>query len=231
MSYPADAEIENIVRLVVDRLRSISGNSVLDPASVLPAPDNAVLRLPGKVISSRDLEGQLQGVKRIRIRPDALMTPVVRDELSRRQICIERITEEPLAPASHGVPPIQHTTKQIKIVLSAHRSTVLQSLLKDCTFQLESRARRACELVEELVADWNVERFVIWLTDQPYAISVSVSQHALESIRPVFLHDLTELQIAIQQAQPNLLVLDEKRWTTNQVVQAVRLLGKQVLTR
>ena len=61
MSYPADAEIENIVRLVVDRLCSISGNSVLDPASVLPAPDNAVLRLPGKVISSPTWKDNCRG--------------------------------------------------------------------------------------------------------------------------------------------------------------------------
>ncbi len=76
-------DIDRIVREIVSRLRA--------EMEVQPV---AALTVDARVITMSELDGKLKGVRQLRVRSRALLTPSVRDELTAKKIEIVRATSE-----------------------------------------------------------------------------------------------------------------------------------------
>ena len=72
-------DIDRIVREIVERLRA-----------ELEVKPTAVLSLDSHVITMHDLRDKLNGVQQLVIKPNAIVTPLVRDELKEKNIEIVR---------------------------------------------------------------------------------------------------------------------------------------------
>lgn len=243
MSHLADAEIENIVRLVVERLRSdgcacknrSAGSSLKSLGScALQAPSSkvppaSVLQLSGRVISFRDIEGRLSGVTSVRILKHAIVTPAARDELSRQSIAIQRVSQFHESTSAYATASTQpFSPPQIAIIVSKSKSQLLRSMAPDCDFHLVPAVEDVHQIIGELIQRWRSEQYWIWTTNQPYAVTAAIGKHVGVPIRSIGLPELAELEAAFEQSRPNLLILDEKRWTTQQVVRLAKSWRKLV---
>jgi len=75
-----EQQIEWIVMEVRRRLR------VAGDGKQATAHEGGELRLKDRVITLRSIEGQLSGITRLVVRPRAIVTPAVKDELKTRRI-------------------------------------------------------------------------------------------------------------------------------------------------
>ncbi len=76
-------DIDRIVREIVSRLRA-----------EMETQPVAALTVDARVITMSELEGKLGGVRQLRVRSRALLTPSVRDELTTKKIEIVRAPAE-----------------------------------------------------------------------------------------------------------------------------------------
>ena len=78
-----EVDIEKIVREIVHRLR----------AEMTAPSSGSTLTLEAGVITMVELRGQLEGVQKLIVKPCAVVTPLVRDELTDRNIELIRGAE------------------------------------------------------------------------------------------------------------------------------------------
>lgn len=197
------AEIESIVRVVLQRLRSMTApipGSTSQPAAALasiPATDAEVLpgvvKLQSKLVTLEHITGRLAGTNVLEIPAKAIVTPAVLDELRAHRVQLVRV-----APS---VPPIDsaHTAaSSIAVIAGNHFDAELQQLTEHF-----ARSGQAA----------------IWVCVTPFkALSAAwrVGQTALQ------LERLDDLPSAVQEAQPSVLVLDSRRWSATSVQQLVQ---------
>lgn len=93
-------DVERVVREVLAEM----GHTVALPAAPAPAPAAAAtiaaegeLRIGARVVSMADLPDRLAGVCRVVVPADAMVTPLVRDELQRKNIAL--VYERPRSAA------------------------------------------------------------------------------------------------------------------------------------
>jgi hypothetical protein len=85
---------EQVVHEVVRRLREMTAAGTSVPAREHVAAPNGnpsqahELSLTDSVVSLGQLEGRLEGIRRVVLRPGAVVTPAVRDELRRRRVTL-----------------------------------------------------------------------------------------------------------------------------------------------
>src|SRR4051812_22339888 len=79
----ADAEIERVVRAVLDRLNA--GTPGPAPSSPQPAPGHT-LTVSDRVVTLATLSGRLEGVVQLVVPARAIVTPAVRDRLRELKI-------------------------------------------------------------------------------------------------------------------------------------------------
>ena len=77
-----EAEIERIVQEVIRRLMSLG-------VSVRSSPPSA-LTINDRVVSLSKIEGQLEGITQVIVKPKAVVTPSVKDELRQKKIQLVR---------------------------------------------------------------------------------------------------------------------------------------------
>jgi hypothetical protein len=80
MTY-SEQDVERIVLEVIRRLGLLGASAACERE--VAAAD---LALTEKLITIRTIEGRLTGVKRLIVKPRAIVTPAVRDELKQRNI-------------------------------------------------------------------------------------------------------------------------------------------------
>lgn len=90
MSQPHH-EIDRLVREAIGELRGVKQDKPRTAGALAASPPAAnSLTLTDKVISLAGLNGQLKTIQRLFVRPDAIVTPALRDELRARGIVVER---------------------------------------------------------------------------------------------------------------------------------------------
>jgi len=104
-------EIERVVREVLAELAVAQPPSAVQarlPQPAAPQPgtaapqagtDRTELIVGGRVVTRADVDGRLDGVRRVTVAPDAIVTPAVRDELLRRNIDLARTENKNSQPA------------------------------------------------------------------------------------------------------------------------------------
>ena len=82
---------EQVATIVVEVVRRLG---LLGPVAQSPQGTEkaAELQLADKVITTRTIQGQLSGVKRLIVQPRAVVTPAVRDQLKQQNIELVRQT-------------------------------------------------------------------------------------------------------------------------------------------
>lgn len=206
------AEIEAIVRVVIERLRTARAAPAdatklptsADGQSAVTNPDE--LLVSERVITLELLKGMLPNKKIVRVHPRAVVTPAAQDELRSRGITLVRGGLRKSADASRITPLLLIATVNQQPVLSkrvcpqqARVSLASNSVNEDL------------KLVESHLAASG--RGVIWCSATPFAAVIASQTSGTKSVRAVQLTNPAELQAAIAQAQPNLLIVDHSHWS------------------
>lgn len=80
-----EEEIEWIVAEVIRRL-GIATNDVRVAGDERGSSPAAVLKISDRVVTMRTIETRLSGIKRVVVRPRAVVTPAVKDELKAKKV-------------------------------------------------------------------------------------------------------------------------------------------------
>ncbi len=209
----ASINIEAIVEAVVARLqqRHPSADSEPDNQPATPQPQVAagVKEIDQQVVALEHLRGALTDVTTVQVRSDAIVTPAVMDELRSKNIKLRRTR----SPHSSGP-----AAKKILLLSCGQLTSIVgrSRQLENCEAlaigdQTADATRAATQRIQQ-----DSSARIVWHTPKPFAASL-VSQGPGKT-RAVQLNHPGQLQQAIQEASPNLLILDSALWTDSAVV-------------
>ncbi len=210
--------------------RLMSGISAI--ADTADADSELVLR--DRVVTLSALEGKLQGKSRVRVHPRAVVTPAVVDELKRFKVELVRDTE----PTKHrlvssSVQPQVETksTAWVAPILVCGSAVWFESLSRHlCPKQAFVRGcddASAIEVIKKHQARGGSR--VVWLSPKPFAANVAVAKSAC--CTAVILPGLGDLNAALEQADPECLILDASRYTVAAIGNLVRAMFKRERVR
>jgi hypothetical protein len=224
--------VEEIVRLVIQRLGESgiarSSYSPVSAQSEWKASESdsgfqqaAQLIVPGRVVSLADIQDRLDNVRTIQIAASALLTPAVKDELKRRSISVVRAQGKSTQDNATGVAGDNGNQHRLRVFLPSTKPInwnvwrngcqVIQAILTDST-------RPVTDVANDILNDWQDTDKSIWCTPQPFAALIAFSISApKKGMRALGLSEPGDLLQAVNEAQPNLLVLDDRRWTAHQI--------------
>lgn len=228
------AEIETIIRVVMERLRA-EGAAPLQtksgrqhPARSVPTDSNSVsdastLRLNAQLITLEQVNGQLAGVRVIEVPKRAVVTPAVVDELRRFNVSLKRdgaifanSTDSKSASTILVVAPPAKLTKQL-----ANSSSDAQ-LVEGVDLEANLQAIMAhVGTVDAEMADVGMEgNRVIWCSSRPFAAAFATRNEP--RLRSVQLANTSDLPLAIAQVQPNVLIIDQRHWSAASIAHLSR---------
>jgi len=99
-----DRIVREVVRRLHDRAEPVRADGATKPAPATPA-DGRETAIPDRVVTMESIQGRLSGMRRLVVRPDAVITPSVRDELIGLNIQIVRgEAAAESSPAASGRP-------------------------------------------------------------------------------------------------------------------------------
>jgi hypothetical protein len=202
-------QIEDIVRVVVERLRTgVAAPAVQAAPDKIPEPVVGEVNLNERVITLESLNGKLSGTKSIVVHPKAVVTPAV---LRQQSIRLVRQLPRVAANASRPAPLLLVASEMHHSILSKRVCS------KQATTLLASDPSSAASVIEQNLTDGKLG--AVWCSDTPFA-SVAVT-YGHSRLRAIQLSDLQDLPRAIEQAQPNVLILDCQKWNPPSIANLV----------
>ncbi|GAB5402576.1 MAG: hypothetical protein Aurels2KO_08070 [Aureliella sp.] len=220
----ASINIEAIVEAVVARLQQQRNPS----ADIAPrnssetgcASDNdsaaqqleaaaGVKEIDQPVVALEHLRGLLDDATTVTVRSNAVVTPAVMDELRSKNIKLQR---------KQAIGTANSSAKKILVLANGQLASVISRSrqLENCeTVAIGDQTAQATRAATERIQRDSSAR-IVWQTPKPFAASL-VSQGPGKT-RAVQLNHPGQLQQAIQEASPNLLILDSAVWTDSAVV-------------
>ncbi|MCA9129967.1 MAG: hypothetical protein KDB22_22925 [Planctomycetales bacterium] len=200
------AEIERIVTAVLQQLRSTSAHeqseNVTPELPTTPATAAGMLQLRGSLVAMEHIQRRLKGIQRVQVEPQAVVTPAVLDELKLRGIRLERVasrytnstartpTNELLVIAPAG--KTNHVSRQAEIVYAEENSS--DAVADSVAAHLRAGGKGA-----------------VWRAASPYSAILAASR--VPALRAVQLFDVRELTRAIEDADPNVFIVDDRHWS------------------
>lgn len=228
-TVPTSSEIEAIVRAVLQRLQahqpapltSGTGPVTANPTTANPVTANpvtatshsTVVRLDQPLITLEDLRDRWDTLRGLEVPLRCVVTPAVHDELRRHGISLSRFESQ---ASSLGSASLAQPTSKLLLLIPAHGKSEVRSQLKTAEAQVAAVAhceKSALEALKNHLQD--PQAFSIWSSPRPFASLRSCAD--LNGAAAVQLSRPEELPAAIEQAQPNLLILDDRRWTASGV--------------
>ncbi len=218
MNFTA-AQIEDIVRVVLQRLQS----DVVAPPATQTAPAQRTATEPVKtnpgevhiadrVVTLETLKGRLDGTQTVVIHPKAVVTPATRDELRSRNIRLVRQLLATRTLSTRAAPLLLVTTSAQLLVLGK----------RVCSQQAQSLAGTndiaTLAAIEKHLSSGGVG--AVWCSDTPFAAIAATFGKA--HLRAIQLSDLRSLSPAIEQARPNVIVVDRQSWREAAVANLIR---------
>lgn len=227
-------DIEQIIRVVMERLAA-AGDLMEGVAQMAePAGQSTELVLQDRVVTTHLVEAQLGGKRTLRVGRRAVVTPAVLDLLRANKI--ELIRED-------RTPSQRRSTGSAGSVLgksgeaSSSSSAVAPVLVCGSAVWFNSLTRHLCpkqarvEGCEDSAAVQLIERHLalggqksVWLTNRPFA-AAATAQRTTKAVA-VQLGSLADLAAALEQAQPQVLIVDAPRWTVAAIGNLVRALAR-----
>jgi hypothetical protein len=204
-------DIERVVREVLARLEAEGGaqspasdaarSTVPRLGSTDPGSQEGALVLSGRVVTMADVEGRLEGVEKLVVAPQAVLTPSVRDELYRRSVkLVYGRLQAPEKPVNVRL--------VIAVLGSQFEPGSLVADLQDKTVSVELR-RHDClvaatdEAASEVVKPDTLS--VVVSSDPAMALCLA-NRH--RSVRAVWGVDPGRLAIDLESVGANMLVVD-----------------------
>lgn len=199
-----NAEIERIVRLVVQRLvREDATPSLATPATTVKptAAPIGELRLDTRLVTLEALEGKLgQNIKTLRVSAKAVVTPAVRDELKERGIELRRADRAENTP-NPKTPAVIVATKQ--------------SVSLDWTSGDTERASSLPNAVDQATARAKTDQMAVLLCDQPEVAACAANRQ--NGIRALVACGHGDWKAAVKVLGANLVVCDPRHWSNSDV--------------
>ena len=237
---PSSIEIEQIVRVVMQRLAA-AGDLISGVGSIADT-ELSELVLRQRVITLASLEGQtLKGKQRLRVHPRAVVTPAVHDELRKFKVELVRDAASPTKAATAASSTLKSDVIA-KPGLVAKTTAGLSSatapiLVCGSALWFGSLSRHLCpkqamvQPCDDAAAIGLLKQHkarggarAVWLTSTPFAASVAVAQAAC--CRAVLLPGLSELRAALDQANPECLIIDASRTTVAAIGNIVKIVAR-----
>ena len=205
-------QIEDIVRVVVERLRTgVAAPAVQVTQAKLAEPTVGEVHLSERVITLKSLEGKLSGAKSIVVHPKAVVTPAVKDTLRQQGIRLIRQLPNVASNASRPAPLLLLTSQ-------SHQSILCKRVCsKQATTLLAGDPSNAVSVIEENLTAGKLG--AVWCSEIPFASVAATFGNS--RLRAMQLSDLQDLPRAIEQAQPNVLILDCQRWSSPSIANLV----------
>ena len=190
-----DAEtIKGIVREVLRRLDTAGATS----SGAVAEPDDHIFECPEKVIALNTLRGKLENVKTLRLKPRAIVTPSVRDELNDRKIKVVFDLGSELTTDCRTTIHLGTTCKSTGVRLR-------DRLVADgCEVQLHTNAG-VHQLAKTISGQVSSTSQAMIVTDQPHTAACAVNRNS--NVRAVVVRDQREMEAAKVEFNPNCVVL------------------------
>ncbi len=205
-------DINEIVREVLRRLTAATTASKAS-APTAGTSDSGELTVPDRVVTMATLAGWLKGVKTLVVRRDAVVTPLVIEELKRYKI-------ELIRGAGSTARRQQHLL--LATAGAGFHAGVLQQRLNNTTLEISRQESDDVELaVEKLGLAVTSDQLVMLATQQTASALIHANRH--EHIRAIEARDLKQTQQDIQQVEANVLVFHPGRWTIDELENLTRL--------
>lgn len=211
MTSVSAAEIEAIVRLVLERLQTLATArplphhqetpSIAVQATVPPiatSQDRTKLFLPHRLVTLEQLRGRLDQVRTVEVPRGTVVTPAVKDELRQRGIQLRRVFAE-----------FPRVARSPELLLIAAEKKSLPSSPRIVAEYREVDIHATVERVQEHLE--TPHRAVVWCSVHPFAVQQMLGR--IPAIRAAQLFSLSDLARAVDEVQPNVLVLDDRRWS------------------
>ena len=220
-------EIETIVRMVIDRLRDNAvstgtGTRSNAVASLSPEPETLVIAEP--LVTLKSLDNRLQGIKTLRVLPRSVVTPAVADELRRNGIGLVRSLDTVSKSAADRTNQSAKalSTADFCVVVPSQKFPVIQAVNKHLSIGFIEDSKSDARIVEELSCVFTSSVRAVWSASRPYAAQ-SACNRIQQNLSAVCLMQAADLQLAIEQAQPNLIIVDDNRWSGFQIAKLIHV--------
>ncbi len=236
MSIPSQ-EIESIVRMVIDRLRdglltsgeatTATPNAIVSTAkSTTPASPSSpgTLVIDDSLITLQSLGDRLSGVTTLQVSKRTVVTPAVQDELRKQKIKLVRGTTNAVTPSTNSSSTYSSSN-------SSSKSTVTMNVIASDAKLKVVRGVNKLIAVQSIVDQADTDKVAssltmgntktLWCSALPFAAAVSLASQA-PRLRSVTLSQAADLQRAVREANPHVIVVDERHWTSFQVARLVQ---------
>jgi hypothetical protein len=204
-------DINEIVREVLRRLKDAT---TAEPTSQAVTNDPGELTVPDRVVTMGTLAGWLNGVTTLLVRPDAVVTPLVVEELKRRKIQIRR--------GAGSTAGRQQQQLLLATAGTGFHAGILQQRLNNTPLQIiRHDSDDVPTAVEKLATGITGNELAILATQQTASALIHLNRHS--HLRAIDARDLKQTQQDIQQVEANVLVFHPGRWTIDELENLARM--------
>jgi hypothetical protein len=227
---PTSNDIEQIIRVVMQRLAA-AGDFVSGVGAIADPSADSDLVLTDRVVTLKTLEGKLSGKRRLRVHPRAVVTPAVADELRKAKVelvrdgassAIRTHSASDVATTVSAKPIIPHHAPVLVCGSAVWFNSLPRHLCPKQATVSQCDDSAAVDLIKQHKARGGQRS--IWLTATPFAASVAVAR--ANCCTAVLLPNLGELKSALEQANPECVIVDASRFTVAAIGNLVRGLLK-----
>lgn len=233
------AELENIVRIVLQRLRSTQDATRKHGPSIEPTPPSFVntadprptpqsprpshpgaagsakLQLNQRLITLKDLPKAWHNFQSIQAPAGAVITPAVRDELRQNKIQIELLERSTAQLDQPNTLPVQG------LLLLADEASRLEFSNTFAGTQILRTSPNPTADAGRLAAHfYGGGQAAIWYSTTPFAAANAAAGQ--RGIRAVQLATRDDLPRAVKEVDPNSLIVDANRWSPEEVLELVQ---------
>jgi ATP-dependent Clp protease ATP-binding subunit ClpA len=211
----ANEQIDRIVREVVRRLNGAPPPSATNGGLVPPAPAEQ-LDLSERVVTLAVIDGRLAGLRRVRVRPEAVITPAVHEALRDAKIELER-----QCPAAITTTAARLT---LAVVDTNYDVSPLARLVAAAGVDVQQLARTGLTQVsDELgLAVARSGSLGAMICRQPAAAACLLNRR--RGVRAAEAHHLKAVEQALESLGANALVIDPVGKSTHEIKRMIELL-------
>lgn len=215
---PTPSEIEVIVRAVLERLRT------LEVAPAATATTTPIVTQPGEVlldqrlVTLEDLRDRWDTMKSLLVPKRCIVTPAAVDELRQRGVVLQRSDEVTKQVTSAQR---EHGSKSLLVMMPAGKKA--ESVSRLCHQGIETAAMgQDNNLTLTTLKNHLAEphKLCLWSSPRPFAAARACA--VFPHVAAVQLSRIEDLPLAMEQAQPNVLILDDRSWTATSVANLAR---------
>jgi len=202
-------QFELLVREVLARLaQQVKAEEAAVITAAVPPASNDELELMASVISVQSLEGKLKGIKLVRIRSNAVITPAARDLLRDAKVTWVRggkahhatsdSAQAKERPAALAVLAAENYVESLRKQLCPRRASVMQA---------EGDVDQTVKRLQLAISSGH--RLGVVIAKNSFELNMAVNRIGLRGAR---IASWADFQFALQEATPDVWILDSRQW-------------------